>query len=267
VRWLPKDGEQDQLSNRCPETRAKCLTVPKEKSCGAVIFKLNENRQYLLLHYRGGHWDFVKGHVEKHELEKDTVRREVNEEVGLVDLLFVEGFRQPVSYIFKRGTNRIRKKVIFYLVESKISDVRISGEHVGFVWLPFDEAYKLLTFESAKETLQKAHARLETLSLRSKSGALSLSMGTSVRRNQTLPADEQRGAVGQRTRPLHYMPQPMKRHQQRPEVQSPHIPLHGSYFALTESIHCGFRLSDGGDSLKLVPVDDHLDLVMMRIPL
>ena len=44
-----------------------------EKSCGAVIFRMEGKiRKYLLLHYESGHWDFVKGNVEKgeEELEK-----------------------------------------------------------------------------------------------------------------------------------------------------------------------------------------------------
>jgi bis(5'-nucleosidyl)-tetraphosphatase len=136
--------------------------VPREKSCGAVIFKERTGRQYLLLHYAEGHWDFVKGHVEKHESEKDTVRREIHEEVNLSDLFFVEGFRQRVRYFFKRGTSTIHKEVVFYLVKPRNSEVRISDEHVGFEWLSYDEAYKRLTYNNSKETLRKAQAHLET---------------------------------------------------------------------------------------------------------
>jgi len=137
--------------------------LPREKSCGAVIFRQNDSRKYLLLHYTGGHWDFVKGHVEKNESEEDTVRREANEEVGITDLDFVEGYRQSVRYFFKRATSRVHKEVVFYLAESKTATIRISHEHVGFDWLPYDDAYKRLTYESAKEILRKAHICLEKL--------------------------------------------------------------------------------------------------------
>lgn len=137
--------------------------MPAEKSCGAVIFKLNGNRKYLLLHYEGGHWDFVKGHVERNESERDTVLRETQEEAGITDLAFIEGYRQPISYYYKRAGKTVYKEVIFYLLESKTDAVRLSREHVGFDWLSYDRAYERLTYKNAKETLRKAHEHLEKL--------------------------------------------------------------------------------------------------------
>ncbi len=135
--------------------------MPAEKSCGAVIFKRNGNRKYLLLHYEGGHWDFVKGHVEPNETETDTVRRETEEETGLTDLTFIEGYRQPISYYYRRAGQIVYKEVIFYLVETKTSPVRLSREHVGFDWLTYERATERLTYKNAKDTLQRAHAYLE----------------------------------------------------------------------------------------------------------
>ncbi len=137
--------------------------MPSEKSCGAVIFKRNGNRKYLLLHYEGGHWDFVKGHVERNESERDTVLRETQEEVGMTNPTFVEGYRQPISYYYKRAGKTVYKQVIFYLLESKTDAVRLSREHVGFEWLSYDRAYEWLTYKNAKETLRKAHEYLENL--------------------------------------------------------------------------------------------------------
>lgn len=137
--------------------------MPSEKSCGAVIFKRDGNRKYLLLHYEGGHWDFVKGHVERNESEKDTVRRETKEEVGIADISFIEGYRQPISYYYKRAGKTVYKEVIFYLLESSTDAVRLSREHVGFDWLPYDKAYDRLTYKNAKETLRKANEFLQRL--------------------------------------------------------------------------------------------------------
>ena len=99
--------------------------MPSEKSCGAVIFKLNGNRKYLLLHYEGGHWDFVKGHVEKDESETDTVRRETEEETGLSEVTFIEGYRQPISYYYKRAGRTVYKEVVFYLLETHTDAIRL----------------------------------------------------------------------------------------------------------------------------------------------
>lgn len=132
-----------------------------EKSCGAVIFKRNGNRKYLLLHYEGGHWDFVKGHVEKNESERETVQRETEEEAGIKEITFIEGYRQPISYYYKRAGKTVYKQVIFYLVESKTDEIRLSREHVGYDWLSYERAYDRLTYKNAKETLKKAREFLE----------------------------------------------------------------------------------------------------------
>jgi 8-oxo-dGTP pyrophosphatase MutT (NUDIX family) len=140
--------------------------MPSEKSCGAVIFKANGKRKYLLLHYEGGHWDFVKGHVERNESERQTVLRETQEETGLTELTFLEGYREPITYYYKRAGETVHKEVVFYLLESKTDSIRLSREHVGFVWMSYDIARERLTYKNAKETLRKAHEYLEKLQAR-----------------------------------------------------------------------------------------------------
>jgi bis(5'-nucleosidyl)-tetraphosphatase len=137
--------------------------MPSEKSCGAVIFKEGKARKYLLLHYEGGHWDFVKGHVERGETEKETVLRETQEEVGITEVSFIEGFRYRIGYYYRRAGATVFKEVIFYLLESKIDAVRLSREHVGFEWMSFDRAYDRLTYKNAKDTISKARDFLESL--------------------------------------------------------------------------------------------------------
>ena len=59
----------------------------EQTSAGAVIYRdLLDGREYLLLQYLGGHWDFVKGKTEAGESLKDTVIRETQEETGISDL-------------------------------------------------------------------------------------------------------------------------------------------------------------------------------------
>jgi 8-oxo-dGTP pyrophosphatase MutT (NUDIX family) len=137
--------------------------MPSEKSCGAVIFRRNGANRYLLLHYEGGHWDFVKGHVEKGESEKQTTLRETEEEAGITDITFIEGYREPISYYYRRAGRTVRKEVIFYLLETKTEQVRLSREHVGFDWLSYDRAMERLTYKNAKDTLQKAQEFLKRL--------------------------------------------------------------------------------------------------------
>lgn len=129
-----------------------------EKSCGAVVYyRTSSEVKFLLLQYEAGHWDFVKGNVEEGETEKDTTIRELREETGIVDIQFVDGFKEKISYFYKRQGLTIYKEVVFFLLESKVIDVKISFEHIGFTWLPYEQALARLTFKNARDVLQKAH--------------------------------------------------------------------------------------------------------------
>jgi 8-oxo-dGTP pyrophosphatase MutT (NUDIX family) len=110
-----------------------------------------------MLNYTAGHWDFVKGNVEPNETEKQTVTREMQEETGITQAEFIDGFRESISYFYRRQGLTINKEVVFYLIESQTDEVTISFEHIGFIWLDYPHAMEKLTFKNAKETLQKAH--------------------------------------------------------------------------------------------------------------
>ncbi len=138
--------------------------MPKEKSAGAIVFRMEKGRPlYLLLQYPSSgkakeeYWDLPKGHMEKGEQEKDTVAREVREETGIEEIDFFDGFREQIRYWFQAKGQKISKTVAFYLAETKQKKVTISSEHLGFVWLPYTGALEKLTYENAKQILQKAH--------------------------------------------------------------------------------------------------------------
>lgn len=130
--------------------------MPYEKSAGAVVFRENNEPLYLLLHYKGGHWDFVKGNIEEGETERDTVLRELEEETGINEAEFIEGFRETINYVYRRKRQVFYKEVVFYLLRTREENVKISYEHQGYDWLPFGEALKRLTFENARRVLKKA---------------------------------------------------------------------------------------------------------------
>lgn len=113
--------------------------------------------KYLLLHYPAGHWDFPKGNVEPNEDELDTVRREVKEETGIEEIRVLPGFKQSIEYYYKRDGQLVHKRVTFYLAECERSEVKLSYEHQGYVWLGYDEAIKRLTYSNARKVLAEAH--------------------------------------------------------------------------------------------------------------
>lgn len=128
-----------------------------EISAGIVIYReLKEGREYLLLHYPGGHIDFPKGHLEKGESEREAAYRELQEETGLKEITWIEGFRQPINYVYQRPEGLSSKDVIFFLARTTQKKVTISFEHTGSIWLPYKEAYAKLTFDNAKNVLKNA---------------------------------------------------------------------------------------------------------------
>jgi bis(5'-nucleosidyl)-tetraphosphatase len=133
-------------------------SVLREKSCGAVVFfKAEDSTKYLLLNYAAGHWDFVKGNVEPNEKEKETVVRELGEETSITDAQFIDGFRESISYFYRRQGLTVHKEVVFFLMESHTEKVALSFEHVGYIWLDYQHAMEKLTFKNAKDIMQKAH--------------------------------------------------------------------------------------------------------------
>lgn len=143
--------------------------MPREKSAGAIIFRMeNGVLYYLLLHYpamnrKGGHWEFAKGHIEEGEDYEKTVKREVAEETGLEDIKIIPGFKEHIKYFFRekrKGDKKpawIFKLVTFFAAETKTKDIKLSPEHINFLWLPFEDAYKKITYKNSKELLKKVN--------------------------------------------------------------------------------------------------------------
>lgn len=135
----------------------------KERSAGAVVFAhATEAPEYLLLRYGGGNWGFPKGHVEAGETDVQAAQREVAEETGipLDQQVLLDGFADDTDYRFRRGSTLVEKDVIFFLIESRQREVKISHEHSGYAWLPYAQALQRISFEGPKRILQAAHAFL-----------------------------------------------------------------------------------------------------------
>ncbi len=150
------------------------LPTAWEISVGAVVFRevAPGKREYLLLQYPSGHFDFAKGHVEEGETEMMTLRRETEEETGLTNLQILER-RMSIRYFYiAKGNEAVKRKEIdrglwifkevhFYPVEVNLSQtVRLSHEHTDFVWLPYEEAVARATFENAKNLIVQTEEML-----------------------------------------------------------------------------------------------------------
>jgi 8-oxo-dGTP pyrophosphatase MutT (NUDIX family) len=131
--------------------------MPAEHSAGAIVFRKELGKTlYLLLHYEEGHWGYPKGHIEKGETIEETVRREIGEETGLINIEFINGFKESTKYFFMSEGQRIFKTVVFLLATTASEKIKLSFEHVGYEWLPYEAALDKITFKDEKTLLRKA---------------------------------------------------------------------------------------------------------------
>ena len=136
-------------------SKKKTLPQKLEYSAGAVIFRFEKGeREYLMLNYGAGHWEFARGHIEGDETEMETAKREIWEETGIKTLKFIKGFRDTFTFSFQHRGNLITKEVTFFIAEVKSRQVTLSSpEHRGYTWAPYQTAKKLATFDNAKNLL------------------------------------------------------------------------------------------------------------------
>ena len=136
----------------------------KETSVGAFIYKIQNNEIFFLLIYskRNNEWGFPKGHMESNETELETAKREIKEETGITDLIFVNNFRCCDIYKIK-GTlsttkNRIiNKKVIYYLANTREDFKGSVDDEIGqHKWLKCKDCIKYLKYEKQKELIKNA---------------------------------------------------------------------------------------------------------------
>ena len=136
--------------------------MQREKSCGALVLRHDENgKNYILMirHKAGGHRSFPKGHMEDGETERETALREIREEVGLVQRL-IDGFEAVERYPLPRKKDTM-KQVTFFLAEYENQEIRFQKEELrGARLMPYEEALQIFQFENTKDVLKKAHAWL-----------------------------------------------------------------------------------------------------------
>jgi ADP-ribose pyrophosphatase YjhB (NUDIX family) len=130
-----------------------------EKSCGAVIFRKDDDWNVLLIrHAKGRHISFPKGHVEPGETESQTAEREILEETGLrvqVD----RRFRAENRYNIRPDTQKL--VVIFAAVTDQAEITPQPEEIAEAVWVPLVQADQRLTYERDRRIMHDAFEHIQ----------------------------------------------------------------------------------------------------------
>ncbi len=87
----------------------------------------------------------------------ETTRREIREETGIGNITFIDGFEKQISYKYRRQSELISKKVIYLLARTTSKNVVLSSEHTAFVWEPYENALKRLSYKPSKEILTEGY--------------------------------------------------------------------------------------------------------------
>ncbi|WP_337860506.1 uracil-DNA glycosylase family protein [Ferroplasma sp.] len=139
----------------------------EEFSYGIVLYsRFGETCKYLLLKRSEGWLDFPKGHIEKGENMVDAALRETREEAGvsLSPENLVPDFHYDITYYFTYRGTKIIKHVRMFLAEiSPATNVKISSEHCGFIWLDYETAMQKLNFKNQRDLLEYARTYIEKL--------------------------------------------------------------------------------------------------------
>lgn len=127
--------------------------MKREKSCGAIIYKYENSKLYiLLLKHNQGHWSFSKGHVENEETEKETALREIKEETNL-DVCIDNNFRYITTYSPKENTI---KDVVYFVATPLNDDIKIQEKEISEIsWYSAIEALDKITYNNDKQVLKK----------------------------------------------------------------------------------------------------------------
>src|SRR5207247_1721813 len=144
------------------------MPVRHERSAGVLLYRNSaDDAHFLLLDY-GRYWDFPKGHVEKGEDDLAAAGRELAEETGITDVTFAPDFRHEMTYFFRhKKKGLIRKTVVFFLGHTDARKIKLSDEHVGGEFLPYEQALERVTYDNAKAALKAAKAFLDEATNRS----------------------------------------------------------------------------------------------------
>lgn len=127
----------------------------------AIIFRRNSNSiEYLLLKRlpeRNGFWQPVTGGLEEGETQTEALRREIEEETGIKNLISViEGL-----YYFEFSDPNLFQEYVYGVEVSSTEEVLLDGkEHSEYRWCGIKDALRLLHWKENKEALEKLNTIL-----------------------------------------------------------------------------------------------------------
>ena len=143
-----------------PRAPYQILVIPFRITSDGILYALLQRRD-------NGVWQGIAGGGEEGEAPEEAARRETFEESGIpgdARLIPLDSTVSiPAIHFQDRhawGSNRYVIPEYSFGIESPREDLELSEEHTTFLWLPYEEASRLLHFDSNKTALWELNQRL-----------------------------------------------------------------------------------------------------------
>ena len=135
------------------------VAVRFEFSGGFLIYRNSRaGPTFLFLKRKDGFLDIPKGHIEEGEDAREAAIRETYEEASLKGESIDQFYRYDYWVWFQRDGEKIKKKISVFLAGVKQdAKVKVSYEHVGYLWLGYEDAMKAKLFDQEKLATKSAY--------------------------------------------------------------------------------------------------------------
>lgn len=126
-------------------------------SAGGVV--INSEGKVLVVNQRGRSWSLPKGHIEKNEEAVHTAKREIYEETGIKNLVFIKKlgvYKRPKMDSENKDDKEEMKIITMFLFKTDYNKIEPRDkDNPTAEWLDVDEVENMLTHPKDKAFFRK----------------------------------------------------------------------------------------------------------------